>query len=268
MKFKKQEITVGADPEILLTKQGSFVSAHGLVKGSKNRPSPVKGGAVQVDGMALEFNINPAKTIEEFTQNIRTVYQQLRKQVPSDFTFSDQATAHFDFMYFSERSKEETRMGCEKDYNAYTGSANTKPDERLPIRTAGGHIHLGWREGGFLNDKHIKDCELLTKMCDLFLGLPSVLFDTDTERRSMYGAAGCYRPKIYGVEYRTLSNAWINSKELTEFMYRNIELMFSREKQFNKLLKHTDKAVQAINNSDTKLAKSLLKELDIPIFGG
>lgn len=267
MQFRNQEVTIGADPEVLITKDGSFVSAHGLVKGSKNRPSAVEDGAVQVDGMALEFNINPAKTLAEFTHNIQSVYEQLRAQVPDTFTFSDQCTAHFDLNYFKDRLPEEVEMGCDADYNAYTGEANIKPDGELPIRTAGGHVHIGWREFGFFDQEHQANCVMVTKMCDLFLGLPSVLFDKDKERRSMYGAAGCFRPKAYGVEYRTLSNAWINSKELMEFIYKNVELMMSRENEWPELLKFTEDAQDVINASEEKTAKYILKQLNIPEFG-
>jgi hypothetical protein len=36
----------------------------------------------------------------------------------------------------------------------------------------------------------------------------------------MYGAAGAFRPKPYGVEYRVLSNAWLQSEELMAWVYR------------------------------------------------
>lgn len=268
MQFNNQDVKVGADPEVLLVKGGAFVSAHNLIQGSKNEPYPVQDGAIQVDGMALEFNINPANTLAEFTHNIESVYKQLREQVPPDFEFSDQCTAHFDINYFEQRSMDETVMGCEVDFNAYSQEANKKPDEALPIRTAGGHIHIGWREAGFMNEEHIENCENVTKMCDMFLGLPSLFFDTDTERREMYGAAGCYRPKLYGVEYRTLSNAWINSKELTMFVYNNIELMMSREDEWDQILKDSDTAQAAINASDLNTAQELMKKFNIPMFGG
>ncbi len=44
------------------------VTASGLVipDTAKEKPFPVTNGAVQVDGMALEYNIDPASTVEEF----------------------------------------------------------------------------------------------------------------------------------------------------------------------------------------------------------
>lgn len=51
---------VGADPELFVSKAGVILSAFGLVGGTKKVPQKVERGAVQVDGMALEFNIDPA----------------------------------------------------------------------------------------------------------------------------------------------------------------------------------------------------------------
>ena len=59
------EAKVGADPEIFLgDADGGLVSAYGLIKGDKEHPFPVTNGAVQVDGMAAEFNIDPDRDWE------------------------------------------------------------------------------------------------------------------------------------------------------------------------------------------------------------
>lgn len=266
MQLKNQNITVGTDPEILLTMNGEFTSAHGLVEGSKDKPAPVQNGAIQVDGMALEFNINPAKNVQEFVQNIDSVYQQLREKVPQEYQFSDKCTAHFNPEYFKARSAEEVEMGCDADYCVYTGEANKAPDPATPMRTAGGHVHIGWRELGFMNDAHNEVCEKVVKACDVFLGLPSVLFDDDNERRAMYGCAGCYRVKPYGVEYRTLSNAWIQSKSLQEFVFNNVMSMIARQEDWENF--PYEAVRDAIDSSDKEKAKELCEVLDVPIFGG
>ena len=67
------EILVGCDPEVFVKKNNQFVSAHGLIRGDKKNPFPVKDGAVQVDGMALEFNINPAHSENEFVFSVQSV---------------------------------------------------------------------------------------------------------------------------------------------------------------------------------------------------
>jgi hypothetical protein len=60
------EFKIGADPEFFLRDKatGKFVSAHGLIPGTKRQPMKVDKGAVQVDGMALEFNIDPVTNLD------------------------------------------------------------------------------------------------------------------------------------------------------------------------------------------------------------
>jgi hypothetical protein len=63
-------------------------------------------------------------------------------------------------------------------------------------------------------------CITLVKQLDAYLGIPSLEWDKDTLRRRLYGKAGAFRPKPYGVEYRTLSNAWLKNEMLVRYVYR------------------------------------------------
>jgi hypothetical protein len=40
------------------------------------------------------------------------------------------------------------------------------------------------------------------------------------KRRGLYGKRGAYRPKSYGVEYRTLSNFWVGHPALCDWAWR------------------------------------------------
>ncbi len=71
-------LTIGCDPEAFLKQAGRFVSAHGLIPGTKAMPHHVDNGAVQVDGMAVEFNINPASDATQFVTHINSVMAQLQ----------------------------------------------------------------------------------------------------------------------------------------------------------------------------------------------
>ncbi len=257
-------ILVGADPEVFITENGEFKSAHGLIHGTKHEPTRVINGAVQVDGMALEFNIDPARTVEEFLNNIELVYGQLRAQIPQEYEFSDASTAVFDAVYFKQRSLMEKVLGCESDFNAYTLQANPSPNGNVPVRTAGGHVHIGWREPDQIDNDHFKRCADVAKACDVFLGLPSLLYDTDTERRAMYGASGCFRPKEYGVEYRTLSNAWIQSPDRVQHVFENVQNMMSREAEWGDF--DYDEVIDCINTSDTQKALELIQMYNIPVI--
>lgn len=205
------ELLIGADPEFFVYKDGKPVSAYGLIEGTKKNPIPVNGGAIQVDGMALEFNINPAKTKEEFNLNITDVIYQLREVVPPEYEFRFEPVAEFGEQYIAEQPEEAKRLGCDPDFNAWTGAPNPAPNANGSFRTASGHIHLGWTENQDINDpEHIEACQMMVKQLDMVLGMASVIWDPDNRRRELYGKAGAYRPKPYGVEYRTMSNVWVN----------------------------------------------------------
>lgn len=214
------ELKIGADPEFFVYKDGKPVSAHGLIAGDKKNPTPVKDGAIQVDGMALEFNINPASSKHEFSNNIVSVLGQLREIIPAEYEFSFTPVAEFGEQYIAEQPEEAKRLGCDPDFNAWTGAANPTPNPNGTFRTASGHIHLGWTENQDVNDpEHIEACQMMVKQLDMVLGMASVIWDPDNRRRELYGKAGAYRPKPYGVEYRTMSNVWVNVPWMRDWVW-------------------------------------------------
>lgn len=215
------QFLVGADPEVFVKQNNRFVTGHGLIEGDKQNPFPVENGAVQVDGMALEFNIDPASNEQEFLYNVQHVLSQLSAMVP-EHEIAAEPVAEFGAEYLSSMPPKAVELGCDPDYNAWSyGGENEKPDENVDFRTGAGHIHIGWCEGANIHDPyHIDVCCSLVKQLDFYLGLPSLLFDKSTKRRSLYGAAGAYRAKPYGVEYRVLSNKWLASPELIAWAYR------------------------------------------------
>lgn len=214
------KLLLGADPEFFVQKDGKLVSAYGLIEGTKEKPLKVNGGAVQVDGMALEFNIDPASTFVEFNDNINSVLNELRKMVPAEYEFVFKPVAHFGKEYIEAQPEDARRLGCDPDFNAYTGTANVAPDANATFRTASGHIHLGWTEGmDTSNPEHIEACQMMVKQLDGLLGYYSLIYDRDVQRRSLYGKAGAYRPKPYGVEYRTPSNAWVDNVDLRKVVF-------------------------------------------------
>jgi hypothetical protein len=213
-------LRIGADPEFFLKKDGKFVSAFGMVKGTKHEPEPVELGAVQVDGMALEFNINPASNPDEFSININTVLAKLRSMIPKDYDFAFSSVAHFDEAYMAQQPEKALELGCAPDYNAWTEQENTPPDVKAPFRTAAGHVHIGWTEGADVFDPvHFDACCKLTRQLDCLLGTWSLQHEQFNERRELYGKAGAFRPKPYGMEYRVLSNFWVPNPDLASQVF-------------------------------------------------
>jgi hypothetical protein len=241
---KVNPITIGCDPEIFVGHMHTkaILSAHGLLKGDKLNPEPVDQGAIQIDGVALEFNINPAHNLKEFLGNIRTVMQQLEQRIRTEhpnLVFRIEPTAHFDADYFNTIPPENRKLGCEPDFNVYTGKRNPPPNPDTLMRTAAGHIHIGWTEDEDPFDPtHTHSCHQVVKQLDAALYSVSTLWDNDYERRKLYGAKGAYRPKSYGVEYRVLSNAWLRTPQLQAWIYmatiRALELLGQGVRLFEK----------------------------------
>lgn len=222
------QILVGCDPEIFMFKDGIPVSAHNAIPGTKYDPYKVNNGAVQVDGMALEFNIDPSHTEEEFVNSVQSVLTTLRSMVPG-YDLVPTPVAEFGFDYIKAQPREALELGCDPDYNAWEdGAVNPKPDGDNPFRTGAGHVHIGWTNDMPIEDEGHRQAGIkLTKQLDAFLALPSLFYDDQVKRRSMYGAAGAFRTKPYGVEYRVLSNAWLKDSKLMSWVYKNTILGFN-----------------------------------------
>jgi len=255
--------TFGADPELFVKKDGIFQSGYGLIPGDKENPFPVERGAVQVDGMALEFNIDPTSEEEDFVLNLETVLSQLRLMVP-DYELVPSPVADFERAYLESQPEDAKALGCNPDYNGWTGQENTSPDASVSFRTGSGHIHIGWTKDADINSvEHQAQAYALVRQLDFYLGLPSVIYDEDTRRRELYGKAGACRIKPYGVEYRVLSNVWLKSQDMMRWVFRSANdgvaaLVGGR------CLEDTYGDIQdIINTSDKDRAMFILKDANI-----
>lgn len=222
---RKSRILLGADPELFCMVDSKFISAHDYLPGTKYEPFLVDRGAVQVDGVAAEFNIFPAETEDEFLENLRLVQNQMQEIITDisglDISLVASPTAFFDKEYFDSLPEEVKLLGCEPDFDAYTGRANEKPTTTEPFRTGAGHIHFGWTKGADPFDKeHFNKCRDLVKLLDDTLYPLSLQWDDDQKRRELYGKIGSFRSKHYGMEYRPLSNAFLREDETVRLVYK------------------------------------------------
>lgn len=220
-------ITIGADPETFVREiaTGKFVSAHTLMPGTKKEPHAVECGAVQVDGTLAEFNIVPAMTARHFVSYNLQVMAQMKRILGDKYEVVIQPTATYEPEYWKTLPADVKILGCDPDFNAYTGQVNPKPDPSAnpSMRTASGHVHIGWGKNFDIHDPaHFADCCYVAKVMDFTLGIRSLLWDPDPTRRQLYGKAGCFRPKTYGMEYRTMSNQWLTNQDLMEYVYLQI----------------------------------------------
>ncbi|QIG69404.1 hypothetical protein EVB79_034 [Rhizobium phage RHph_N3_13] len=232
-------IKIGADPEgWVIDGNGDFFPAFGVIPGDKENPYKVDGGAVQVDGLALEFNIDAATTDDEFCRNVWKVTSQLTEMVKTfdkSFTIQWSPVAKFRPTIWSIAPEQSKMLGCSPDYNV-KGEINENPFMRLennPLRTAAGHIHIGWLQPDeFPEDPTIGDHfdTCLDIAQGFFNGhLPSFVPQTpeEEERLEYYGLWGSFRPKRYGIELRAPSNLWVRSEETQRKIFNETRKHFN-----------------------------------------
>lgn len=211
--------TIGCDPELFLTRGGKAISGHDIIPGTKEKPFAVDKGALQADGTAAEFNTDPVdlEDFAAFEHNVTSVMKTLEetvKKVDPSLSLNISPVQHYDEEYFKSLPKSAVELGCNPDWNAYTGEPNPTPDHNRLFRTGSGHIHYGWGQDiPATHPDHIKICCDFVKVLDAFVGGYMTMIDDDNLRRELYGKAGAFRPKSYGVEYRTPSNVWLKSAE-------------------------------------------------------
>lgn len=263
-------ILIGSDPELLgfdvnSNKIGSFAGRLGADKW--NKKTITDDIRIQEDNVLIEFDINPHGEFESFNDNMQrgldACYAEAEKL---GMSIAEGVCSHI-FTDAELRSFHESAFvfGCEPDYNALTGMRNPKPAAAAAgLRTAGGHIHIGYNDVCEVNGDNQK---ILGVMCDYFMGLPSLLMDNDDRRRELYGKAGACRFKEYGIEYRTLSNFWTFLPRLRQWAFDQSHkaFEFTNNGDFNLLVEIvTPEEVQrVINTGDKALAEVYIRQLEV-----
>lgn len=258
------KIKLGCDPEaFLVTLDGQLKSSIGLIGGSKVVPRPLfelgEGYAVQEDNVAIEFNIPPAEGRSSFVDSIHRTLDFLTKTVKDQYGFEISRLSAASFPMEELTSPAALEFGCDPDFNAWTKEVNPRPAaEDKTLRSCGGHVHIGYEVGSI-------DPTRIIQMCDLHLGVTSVLMDHGELRKELYGKAGAFREKFYGVEYRTLSNFWIFHDRLIEWVWDNTCRAVAAAEQFTLSDDDGVDIVNAINNNDKKMAEMLVKKFNLEV---
>ena len=265
---------LGCDPEFFLKDKatGKVVPAPlvGATKGDKANPETLgQHGAWQVDGLAMEFNITPSENLSTFANRTNQVLSMMRNRVDKMYDFDHSPTAYFTQEDFDKLTEKQLELGCDPDYDAYSGAENPRPEQVGFMRTAAGHIHIGWGQDIPVDHPdHLEHCRLLVRNLDALMGLPMVLFEgeEDAKRRQMYGAAGAFRPKSYGVEYRTPSNVWVKDSaartQMLTGVYNTLYLMIMIPDALRSVLNgKEDEIRRCINQNDKKDAMALINTI-------
>lgn len=273
MKVNRNQITIGSDPEFMVSYNGKPFSVIGKLGGSKKEPMDIgKGCGLQEDNVNPELTMPPVKNKEDFIKYInygkQVIVERLKINTGLDCKVESWSSAKF--------SNEDLNnpvartFGCEPSYCIYTGQVSPRPspEDVGNIRSAGFHIHIGMP--GVMNTRN----RIFMIWCmDLFLGVPSLLIDSDQERRQLYGNAGDFRFKylpekdISIIEYRTLGAKMHETDELIGFVFDQTMKavdMFLENQTFENFQKNSNLGIRfeepkiAIDDLNYEIAEQLI----------
>ena len=269
MKFNFEKITIGSDPELFIIneKTNNVVSSIGLIPGVKGTPyrdrsKMSKGYGLETDNILAEFNIPPCKTMEQWVNAMNFMKSYIKDFVKSKNPDLGIKCSASEYVPWDQLDSDEAKLfGCAEDYNVYTEGVNPKPQgEKTNLRSAGVHIHIGYK------NPNIPQSLALVKYMDAFLGVPSIILDNDSRRRTLYGKAGCFRLCPYGLEYRVLSGKFIDTDRLMEFMWYGTNYAISACEDALDIPTESS-VIKAINESDVELARKLVNDYNLDPYG-
>ena len=259
--MNRAHVSFGGDPEFFALQEGKVVESSKVIPKEGIPDYNIYSHPVIIrDGFQSEINL-PA---HDCRQVMGSYYARIMKglqrmnigvQLGHGFWIPDDM--------FASLTGGSKKFGCNPSANTYNTERTFNDASVYQFRPVGGHIHLG-----FNKDK--VDLRRLVRLLDLFVGNSCVPFDqadndNAIERRKNYGLPGEYREKDYGLEYRTLSNFWLNHYVLMSMVYGlarqaiSIE-MAGKSDEFLALVNEED-VIAAIKNNDKSLAIANFKKL-------
>jgi hypothetical protein len=268
--FRRATVTMGSDPELFVVNAKGVIPAWEFL-GSKEKPNEYKStdgyfkGEVYWDGFQAEFTTPAgigclAQLGDALHYGLKKVYERAKKHDPSA-KLSTASVLPVDEAVLQSAEEKYVQFGCAPSVNAYGLSGNTQSGRVVPYRFAGGHIHFGTAQ--INTDK--KWLNGLVRNLDNILGVAAVSMfaaHDNPVRRQYYGQPGEFRTPAHGLEYRTLSNAWLAHPliyHMTFDLARAVVGMYEEGMDF--VWKTSEKAtVETIMNHDVDSARKILKE--------
>jgi len=259
---KINNFKLGADPEFFLfsINENKNIPICGMLGADKHNPRQISDSdpeyAILEDNCSLEYNIKPANNLTDWLNNINFVKNYVTSTFlnPKNLLPLYQASCRFnpeDLM-----NDKAQYMGCQSSWSAWTDEQQIIDRTDFTLRTASFHVHIGY------DNPKVNTSIDLVKAFDLFLGVPSVLIDPDRERRKMYGKAGDYRLKSYGVECRCLSGFFQKDEEHLTWVYNQVlkAINFVNE---GGIITNPNDIINCINNYDETLANEIIEDYNL-----
>lgn len=269
IRTNRKHLVIGSDPEVFVVdSKGELIPAFEfLPSAAKARRNTDAYGnnipAIYWDGYQAEFAPGNHQCQEGHWSKCYAAMGRILEEACKKFpgaSISPASVAHVSYERLEKDAEEHVAFGCSPSLNAYGEDPVVPPEPRLyPIRTAGGHIHLNLPTGT-ISTKDGK-AEFVRRL-DAVLGVLSVgLFQKfdDPRRRAIYGRAGEYRDKTYGVEYRVLSNAWASSALPQHIVFELARRVMGMPDSVIGMYKFNEQEVRdCINNCDVSLMRKIV----------
>jgi Phage phiEco32-like COOH.NH2 ligase-type 2 len=262
-----ENFKIGADIEAFLQHKetGEFVSAEGIVKGTKESPFKFDPDnhyfATSLDNCSAEWNIPPATSPYEFYLSVQKCIDYINSTIPQHLELNPSAVAvEFHDKYLQTDNAQ--RFGCDPSLDCYTLEQVYPQPRGDNWRACGTHIHVGY-------DKPNKKINVnLCKAMDLFLGIPAIVVEPDNMRRHVgYGGAGIFRHQKHGVEYRSLSSFFSSDRTMVEWCFNNTKLAidFINNGGIRRILRKGQEIKTVIDSNNKSLANAFIKEYNVPM---
>lgn len=193
-----------------------IVPCVGYCPGTKTDPfrssSWAAGFALQEDNVMLEVNIPFSKNARDFGRAVERVNQIAIKYMAPHGLVPVLNVSEYLFLPKDLTSPQAQNFACDPDFDAYLGGEErTNVPDFKNMRSCGGHIHLG---GDFKCPDWV--AVLFFEMALYHAYGNDYVCPSNQSRTQWYGRPGTFRPKPYGIEYRTLGNWWSSSRTSAE----------------------------------------------------
>lgn len=258
---------IGADPEIFIEDEnGNPIPAFMFLKSIKNpnKTDPPSGNRQNLywDGFAAEFTVEPNTCLAYVVDSIRLGLKktlELAKVYNPKAKLSIKNVIELTPETLQNTDKEFLEFGCKPSFNVYDIKPVSLDWKVIPYRSTGGHMHFG-------NGKNDSNTTIrMVKALDTLLGVCCVsMFENfdDPVRREYYGQAGEYRLPPHGLEYRTLSNAWIYHPAISNLVWDlgRMALQVGKQNLLNYFSFKEQEVIDIIQSCDVKAARKIMKK--------
>jgi len=255
---------IGYDVESFLFFNGRPVAAEDFIGGTKHSPEIIDDNVVaHPDNVAAEFASRDPFCPKNLSTVLRRDLSRVMARVsPASISFLASMECPSSMLQNSVFAAE---IGCDPDFLLDNMRDPISVNDLGNYRFAGGHIHFDCHEE--LPNK------FAVKVCDVLLGAPLVAMgEKQGARRSVYGIGGLYRPKPYGIEYRTLSNFWAkllscedsdNSRRFQGLVEATATVLSNCDEDLiMRIVKSHDYAVEIINRELDTNGKKFLHSIE------